>query len=163
VIGPSSTSVARLLALLLSLAVTLAPQPLAAQALGEVRFPITIDQNAIMRQYAPPLTRPKTVGVSVSAPIAGIPPELHAETRFRLASVEIEGVQPAGAVYWTMDQADVRRVLAYERTMIGSDGLPHDIHPHPRLWGTFPRMGQTGQRIAPHSRARRNPAGRARK
>jgi N-acyl-D-amino-acid deacylase len=24
--------------------------------------------------------------------------------------------------------------------MIGSDGLPHDVHPHPRLWGTFPRM-----------------------
>ena len=25
-------------------------------------------------------------------------------------------------------------------TMIGSDGLPHDQHPHPRLWGTFPRV-----------------------
>ena len=24
--------------------------------------------------------------------------------------------------------------------MIGSDGLPHDSHPHPRLWGTFPRV-----------------------
>jgi N-acyl-D-amino-acid deacylase len=24
--------------------------------------------------------------------------------------------------------------------MIGSDGLPHDTHPHPRLWGTFPRV-----------------------
>jgi N-acyl-D-amino-acid deacylase len=24
--------------------------------------------------------------------------------------------------------------------MIGSDGLPHDAHPHPRLWGTFPRV-----------------------
>ena len=24
--------------------------------------------------------------------------------------------------------------------MIGSDGLPHDRHPHPRLWGTFPRV-----------------------
>ena len=22
--------------------------------------------------------------------------------------------------------------------MIGSDGLPHDPHPHPRLWGQFP-------------------------
>jgi N-acyl-D-amino-acid deacylase len=31
-------------------------------------------------------------------------------------------------------------VLAFEHTMIGSDGLPHDIHPHPRLWGTFPRV-----------------------
>ena len=25
-------------------------------------------------------------------------------------------------------------------TMIGSDGLPHDQHPHPRLWGAFPRV-----------------------
>ena len=24
--------------------------------------------------------------------------------------------------------------------MIGSDGLPHDTRPHPRLWGTFPRV-----------------------
>jgi N-acyl-D-amino-acid deacylase len=24
--------------------------------------------------------------------------------------------------------------------MVGSDGLPHDIAPHPRLWGTFPRV-----------------------
>ena len=40
----------------------------------------------------------------------------------------------------TMDEADVRRILAYPHTMIGSDGLPHDAHPHPRLWGTFPRV-----------------------
>jgi len=31
-------------------------------------------------------------------------------------------------------------ILAYEHTMIGSDGLPHDRHPHPRLWGAFPRV-----------------------
>jgi N-acyl-D-amino-acid deacylase len=52
----------------------------------------------------------------------------------------VERLQPAGAIYWMMDEADVRRVLAFESTMIGSDGLPHDIHPHPRLWGTFPRV-----------------------
>jgi N-acyl-D-amino-acid deacylase len=34
----------------------------------------------------------------------------------------------------------VRRVLAFPHTMIGSDGLPHDIHPHPRLWGAFARV-----------------------
>jgi N-acyl-D-amino-acid deacylase len=49
-------------------------------------------------------------------------------------------LQPAGAIYWMMDEADVRRVLSFDQTMIGSDGLPHDIHPHPRLWGTFPRV-----------------------
>jgi N-acyl-D-amino-acid deacylase len=49
-------------------------------------------------------------------------------------------LDPAGAIYFQMDEADVRRVLAFPRTMIGSDGLPHDDHPHPRLWGTFPRV-----------------------
>jgi len=39
-----------------------------------------------------------------------------------------------------MSEEDVRRILAFEHTMIGSDGLPHDTHPHPRLWGTFPRV-----------------------
>ena len=52
----------------------------------------------------------------------------------------IEALQPAGAVYFTMDEADVQRILAFGATMVGSDGLPHDPHPHPRLWGTFPRV-----------------------
>ena len=47
---------------------------------------------------------------------------------------------PAGAIYFSMDEKDVQRILAFERTMIGSDGLPHDAAPHPRLWGTFPRV-----------------------
>jgi N-acyl-D-amino-acid deacylase len=47
---------------------------------------------------------------------------------------------PAGAIYFMMDEADVQRILAWEHTMVGSDGLPHDTRPHPRLWGTFPRV-----------------------
>ena len=47
---------------------------------------------------------------------------------------------PAGAIYFQIDEEDMRRILAYPPTMIGSDGLPHDTHPHPRLWGTFPRV-----------------------
>jgi N-acyl-D-amino-acid deacylase len=47
---------------------------------------------------------------------------------------------PAGAIYFSMDEADVRRILAFESTMVGSDGLPHDSAPHPRLWGTFARV-----------------------
>ncbi|QUJ66479.1 D-aminoacylase [Photobacterium sp. GJ3] len=49
-------------------------------------------------------------------------------------------LQPAGAVYHCMDEADVERVLKYRLTMVGSDGLPNDPHPHPRLWGAFPRV-----------------------
>jgi N-acyl-D-amino-acid deacylase len=51
-----------------------------------------------------------------------------------------ERLLPAGAIYFQLDEGDVRAILAYEHTMIGSDGLPHDVHPHPRLWGTFPRV-----------------------
>jgi N-acyl-D-amino-acid deacylase len=47
---------------------------------------------------------------------------------------------PAGAVYFQMDEKDVQRILKFDETMIGSDGLPHDALPHPRLWGTFPRV-----------------------
>lgn len=51
-----------------------------------------------------------------------------------------ERLQPGGACYFQMREDDVQRVLRYPATMIGSDGLPHDHHPHPRLWGTFPRV-----------------------
>jgi len=47
---------------------------------------------------------------------------------------------PAGAIYFRMDEADVQRILKFGPTMIGSDGLPHDAAPHPRLWGSFPRV-----------------------
>lgn len=51
-----------------------------------------------------------------------------------------DALKPAGGIFFMMDEADVRRILAYSGTMIGSDGLPHDEFPHPRLWGTFPRV-----------------------
>jgi N-acyl-D-amino-acid deacylase len=47
---------------------------------------------------------------------------------------------PAGGIYFRQDESDVQRILKYGQTMIGSDGLPHDASPHPRLWGTFPRV-----------------------
>ncbi len=52
----------------------------------------------------------------------------------------IDHLSPAGGIYFQMAEEDVRRILAYPDTMIGSDGLPNDSHPHPRLWGTFPRV-----------------------
>jgi len=51
-----------------------------------------------------------------------------------------ERLLPAGAIFFQMDEADVRRIMAHRLAMIGSDGLPHDAWPHPRLWGTFPRV-----------------------
>jgi len=49
-------------------------------------------------------------------------------------------LQPAGAIYFMLDEADVRRALSHPAAMVGSDGIPFDAHPHPRLWGTFPRV-----------------------
>ncbi|MCA0242783.1 MAG: D-aminoacylase [Proteobacteria bacterium] len=51
-----------------------------------------------------------------------------------------ERLQPAGAIYFAMSDEDVDRILAHPLAMIGSDGLPHDAVPHPRLWGSFPRV-----------------------
>jgi N-acyl-D-amino-acid deacylase len=39
-----------------------------------------------------------------------------------------------------MDMKDVRAILKHPKTMVGSDGLPHDVAPHPRLWGSFPKV-----------------------
>ncbi|NML43629.1 D-aminoacylase [Ramlibacter sp. G-1-2-2] len=52
----------------------------------------------------------------------------------------IQRLLPAGAIYFRMDEGDVQRILRFDDTMIGSDGLPHDASPHPRLWGAFPRV-----------------------
>ena len=49
-------------------------------------------------------------------------------------------MQPGTAIYFLMDEPDVQRILAFDETMIGSDGIPLGEKPHPRLWGTFPRV-----------------------
>ncbi len=47
---------------------------------------------------------------------------------------------PGGGVYFNMDESDLKRIMAHPCCMIGSDGVPGHRHPHPRLWGTFPRV-----------------------
>ena len=54
--------------------------------------------------------------------------------------VAAERLMPAGGIFFQMDEPDVQRIMAHRLAMIGSDGLPHDSFPHPRLWGTFPRV-----------------------
>ncbi len=49
----------------------------------------------------------------------------------------------ASCVYFAMDDADVERIMQHPQTMIASDGrlvVPGDGHPHPRWYGTFPRV-----------------------
>jgi N-acyl-D-aspartate/D-glutamate deacylase len=52
----------------------------------------------------------------------------------------IDALVPAGGIYFMMDEDDVERILCASDAMIGSDGVPMDAHPHPRLWGTFARV-----------------------
>ena len=47
---------------------------------------------------------------------------------------------PGYACYFQIHEDDMRRILAHPLCMVGSDGLPNDKNPHPRLWGTFPRV-----------------------
>lgn len=47
---------------------------------------------------------------------------------------------PASGIFHNMAEEDVRRIMAHPLSMIGSDGGPLAKQPHPRLWGTFPRV-----------------------
>ncbi|MEK9751874.1 MAG: D-aminoacylase [Rhodospirillaceae bacterium] len=52
----------------------------------------------------------------------------------------VERLLPAKAVYFQMSEDDLERILSHPNCMVGSDGMPSDKHPHPRLYGTFPRV-----------------------
>ena len=44
------------------------------------------------------------------------------------------------AIIFSMSEDDVRTVLAHPTTMIGTDGIGAGSRPHPRLYGTYPRI-----------------------
>lgn len=103
-------------------------------------YPYTASSTVLLKDF---VARAERVLISWSEP--------HPETTGRdlaelaeewgvAVDTAIDRLLPAGAVYFQMDEDDLRRILAFEDTMVGSDGLPHDVRPHPRLWGTFPRV-----------------------
>jgi N-acyl-D-amino-acid deacylase len=51
-----------------------------------------------------------------------------------------ERLYPAAAIYFQMDDGDLERIMSHPAAMIGSDGIASMQTPHPRLWGTFPRV-----------------------
>ncbi len=63
-------------------------------------------------------------------------------------------LQPAGAIYFMMDERDVQAAMSHPGAMIGSDGIPFDAHPHPRLWGTFRGCSATIPATSSSSRSR---------
>jgi N-acyl-D-amino-acid deacylase len=63
----------------------------------------------------------------------------------KAAPLVLEGVLNGGAsmVFHVIDEGDVRRIMAHPMTMIASDGRltrPGQGVPHPRAYGTFPRV-----------------------
>jgi dihydroorotase/N-acyl-D-amino-acid deacylase len=48
-----------------------------------------------------------------------------------------------GCTFHTMDEGDIERIMRHPETMIASDAKlarPGEGHPHPRCYGTFPRV-----------------------
>ena len=95
----------------------------------------TLDIDQVTDDYEIFITWSESCPEHARQPISAIAKELNVST-----IGAAERLQPAGAVYHNMRESDVERILAYPDCMIGSDGLPNDEHPHPRLWGTFPRV-----------------------
>jgi dihydroorotase/N-acyl-D-amino-acid deacylase len=61
------------------------------------------------------------------------------------AELVVEAIRRGGAsaIYHALDEGDVERILAHPTTMVASDGRltqPGEGHPHPRWYGTFPRV-----------------------
>src|SRR5690606_11367457 len=49
----------------------------------------------------------------------------------------------ANAIFHAMTEDDVERIMRHPRTMVASDGRLAELdegHPHPRVYGTFPRV-----------------------
>jgi N-acyl-D-amino-acid deacylase len=60
-----------------------------------------------------------------------------------LLVIEAQRKGGANAIYHVLDEDDVRRILRHPMAMIASDGrlsTPGEGHPHPRGYGTFPRV-----------------------
>jgi N-acyl-D-amino-acid deacylase len=61
------------------------------------------------------------------------------------AALVLEALDRGGgaAIYHVLDEEDVGRIMRHPQTMIASDGrltAPGEGHPHPRSYGTFPRV-----------------------
>ena len=84
-----------------------------------------------------------TIAITWSKPHPELAGKNLAEIAGRWGATQIDAarrLQPAGAIYHSISEEDMRAILRHPATMIGSDGLPNDPLPHPRLWGTFPRV-----------------------
>lgn len=113
---------------------------MADQAVALDVYPYTASSTSLLPVY---IRESEEVLVTFSEPH----PELSGHSLFAIAESwgcspeeACDRLNPAGAIYFQMDEGDLQRILAFAPTMVGSDGLPGQAKPHPRLWGTFPRV-----------------------
>ncbi len=112
----------------------------AEQPVGFDVYPYVAGSTVLLEELIEP-SRRIIVSWSAAVPEAGGRDlaDIAAEWGCSLAQA-MTRLQPGGGIYFCMEEEDVERILAHRMGMIGSDGIPHDKHPHPRLWGTFPRV-----------------------
>lgn len=103
-------------------------------------YPYTASSTSLLPQF---IRESVSVLVAESKPH----PECNGQMLDRIAagwdcSMEeaCERLYPAAAIYFQMDDADLERIMRHPAAMIGSDGIASMETPHPRLWGTFPRV-----------------------
>jgi N-acyl-D-amino-acid deacylase len=103
-------------------------------------YPYTASSTSLLPQF---VREAESVLVAESGPH----PECNGRMLDRIAAdwqcslaEACERLYPAAAIYFQMDEDDLQRILAHPAAMIGSDGIASMKTPHPRLWGTFPRV-----------------------
>jgi N-acyl-D-amino-acid deacylase len=110
-------------------------QPAAADCYPYAAGSSTLDLRQVDERVKITITWSTPYPEAAGKPLSGIAQE------WQTSQLEAaKKLQPAGAIYHSISEEDMRRILSHPSTMIGSDGLPLDPHPHPRLWGTFPRV-----------------------
>lgn len=80
--------------------------------------------------------RPEIEGLTLSS----LATEAHRDPEEVLLDLLFDQAGNVTMILHLMSEEDVQRVLAYPRTMIGSDGIPLPGKPHPRWAGTFSRI-----------------------
>lgn len=97
----------------------------------------SIGYEAIVIASSP--NRPETVGRSV----ADLARELGQDPLDVIFDIIVADQGSTGAIYHSMDDEDLERIMGRDFVMFGTDGLPA-YHPeqkvHPRLCGTFPKI-----------------------
>ena len=112
----------------------------AGQLVGFDVYPYTASSTSLLPQF---VRGAASVLVAESEPH----PECNGQMLDRIAAnwrcsldEACERLYPAAAIYFEMDDDDLERIMAHPAAMIGSDGIASMQTPHPRLWGTFPRV-----------------------